>query len=385
MRTLYFNCSAGISGDMTAGALLNFVNEKKFRSELSKLNLGGYKLKIRKVRKKGIRALKFGVIAKRETEGRNLREILGIIDGSPIKKGAKELARKIFLNLAKAEAKAHKTGINELHFHEVGAIDSIVDIVGAAILLNMLKPDKIYCGRISVGRGKIRSAHGIMKQPAPAVKELLKNVPMEVLNVKEELVTPTGAAIITTIADEFEDDFEPEGKKGYGAGTWELPFPNVLEVTMGNEKGAKNEKALVLETNIDDMNPQFYEYAIGKLIERGAKDAFIQPVIMKKSRIGTLLTVICDKRTKERMIETIFDETTTFGIRISEVSRVVLERKMGKVKTRFGKISVKIGSWKGKVKTISSEYEECKKAAIGKKVPLRRVYGEAENAARKPL
>ena len=379
MRTLYFKCNSGISGDMTVSALLDLLGNKTFLvQELKKLKIENYKLKIKKINKKGVPALNFSVEAKDQGKERNLKDVYQIIDQSFLAKAVKELSKRIFLNLAQAESKVHQTSVREVHFHEVGAIDSIIDIVSAAILINKLNPEKIYASRLSVGRGKIRFSHGITSLPVPAVKELLKNTPITVLNINKELVTPTGAAIIKTVVNEFTDNIDIKvEKKGYGAGERNLKIPNVLEVILG-EVEKKDEKLVILETNIDDMNPEFYQYIIEKLIKDGGRDAYVQPIIMKKNRIGVLLTVICNEKFKDKLIETIFDETTTFGIRINKVSKVKLDRQIKEIKTKYGLINVKVGRYKGKIKTISPEYEDCKKVATEKNIPIKRVYGEAK-------
>lgn len=379
MRVLYFNCKSGISGDMAVGALLDLGIDKDILiKELNKLNIGNYKIEIKTIKKKGVKAIRFIVKTRDQQKERNIKDIYRIINSSFLDKKVKALSKKIFSNLAKAEAKIHKTSVGEVHFHEVGAIDSIIDIVSSAILLNKLNPQKIYSSRLSVGRGKIKFCHGITTLPVPAVKELLKDTPTTVLDINKELVTPTGAAIVKTVADEFMDNINIKTeKRGYGAGKRNLKIPNVLEVTLGEIKMEK-EKLIILETNIDDMNPEFYSYVIEKLIKEGAKEAFIQPIIMKKNRIGTLLTTICDEKSKDRLIETIFDETTTFGIRINKIGRVKLKREFREIKTQYGPVRVKIGKYKGKIRTISPEYEDCKKAAKEKNIPIKRVYGEAK-------
>ncbi|RLC35274.1 MAG: nickel pincer cofactor biosynthesis protein LarC [Candidatus Nealsonbacteria bacterium] len=384
MKTLYFNCQSGISGDMIVGALLDLGISKDYLiKELSKLKIGSYKIEFKKVKKEGVIATRFIVKADNQREERNIKNIYGIIDKSSLGKEVKGLSREIFFNLAKAEAKVHKTAVNKIHFHEVGAVDSIIDIVSSAILINRIKPKKIYASRLSVGRGKIKFSHGITNLPVPAVRELIKEVPFEILSINKELVTPTGAAIIKTITNEFVDDIDIKvRKRGYGAGKRDLKIPNVLEIILGETKMDKptvrtQEKLTILETNIDDMNPEFYSYVIEKLIKKGAREAFIQPIVMKKGRLGTLFTVICDEKIKDKLIETIFDETTTFGIRINKVSRVCLDREFKKVKTKYGLINVKIGKYKGKVRTVSPEYEDCKKMAHKKDIPIKKVYDEA--------
>lgn len=375
MRILYFNCKAGISGDMVVGSLLGFSDKEFLIKELNKLKLDKYKINIKRVNKKGKKAIKFDVIAEKEKKHRNLKDIYEIINKSGLNKDIKSLSKKIFLNLAIAEAKAHKTTINRIHFHEVGAIDSIIDIVAASILINKLGI-KVYSSRISVGKGTTRCQHGVMKLPVPAVKELLKDIHVKILNIDKELTTPTGAAIIKTIAVEFIDNPHIKvHKKSYGAGTRDLEIPNVLEAIIGDVK-MENNKLVVLETNIDDMNPEFYEYIIERLIREGSNEAFIQPVIMKKNRIGTLLTVICAEAIKDRMVSIIFNETTTFGIRVNNVSRIELKREIKKVKTKYGVVNIKVGTYKGKIMSKTPGYEDCRKIAKNKCIPIRKVYDE---------
>jgi pyridinium-3,5-bisthiocarboxylic acid mononucleotide nickel chelatase len=378
MKTLCFNCASGISGDMVVGALLDLGLKKEFLiDELKKLKLKNYKLEIRKVIKKGVKATKFDVITEEEKKHRNLQDINLLIGCSGLSNEVKSLSKKIFYTLAKAEAKVHKTTINEVHFHEVGAIDSIIDIVAASILVDKLGVDQIFVSQISVGIGTTKCSHGIMKLPVPAVKELLKNFPLTVLKINKELTTPTGAAIVKTLSNDFIDKPDVEVyKKGYGAGTRDLDIANVLEVVMYDMNLSKDERVL-LETNIDDMNPEFYEYIIEKLIKEGAIDAFVRPVIMKKKRPGVLLTVLCKPDVKDKMIGVIFDETTTFGIRINNVSRIKLDREIKKVDTKYGLIEVKIGRYNGIVKTISPEYESCKKIAKENSISLKKIYDMA--------
>ncbi|MBI2626135.1 MAG: nickel pincer cofactor biosynthesis protein LarC [Candidatus Nealsonbacteria bacterium] len=367
MRILYLNCRSGASGDMIAAALLDlWADKSRFFNELDKLGLKNYRVEIKKIDKKGVRALRFIVHTQKEDKERGIGDIYRIIGRSSLSKEVKQLSKKIFFNLAKAEAKAHKTSIGKVHFHEVGAVDSIIDIIAAAILVNKLKPQKIYA---SVSAGTLIF---------PAAKELLKEIPLTVIKINKELVTPTGAAILKTIVDEFADDINIKVvKKGHGSGKINLKIPNVLEVIMGETK-MEEDKSIILETNIDDMNPQFYAFVIDRLIKAGAREAFIQPIVMKKNRLGTLLTAICDEKIKDKLIEIIFNETTTFGVRVNKISRICLDREFKKIETKYGLINVKIGKYKGKVRTISPEYEDCKGIAIKRKLPVKTVYNEAK-------
>lgn len=377
MTTLYFDCESGISGDMFTGALLDLTGDFDYLgNELNKLNLTNFKINVRKVNKQGIEAVKFDVSFEPEKKHRHLKHINEIIEDSGITDGAKKLAKDIFLELGKAEAKAHETSIERVHFHEVGVIDSIIDIVSAAILLDKLKPENIYCGTISVGHGKIEIEHGTVDLPAPATREILKNVPLKIRNIPKELTTPTGAAIIKTVCNGFIDsiDFEPE-KTGYGAGTRDLEIPNVLTVHLFETDLIFSSKVL-LETNIDDMNPEIYPYVIEKLIKSGAMEAFVQPCFMKKNRIGTILNVLCDKELTEKLTEIIFRETSTLGIRINRINKVELQRETRQIETEFGTVSVKTSLFKGKPVKAKPEYEECKRIAEQEGIPLIDVYRE---------
>lgn len=358
---------------MIAASLIDLGIDKDWLiKELAKLRLKNYQLEIKKINKKGIKAVRFIVRTQKEKKERGLKDIYKIIDQSSLDSAVKRLGKKIFLNLAKAEAKAHKSVISKVHFHEVGAADSIIDIVASSILINALKPQKIYA---SVTAGALIF---------PAAKELLKGIPITIARIDEELVTPTGAAILKTIVDDFlinKIDIKIN-KKGYGAGAKNFTVPNVLESVLGETK-MKKDKLIILETNIDDMNPQFYAYVIERLIKKGAREAFIQPIVMKKSRLGTLLTAICDEKIKDKLIEIIFDETTTFGIRANKISRVCLDREFKKIKTKYGPINIKIGKYKGKIRTISPEYDDCEEAAAKKNIPVKEVYDEVKKLFKK--
>ena len=380
MTELYLYCSAGISGDMFAGALLDLsVPSAYLLTELKELNLRNFRINIHRVKKKGITATKFDVITKPEHHHRHLSDINKIIDESALSKSVKALSKKIFLNLGKAEAEVHKVPLNQVHFHEVGAIDSIVDIVAAAILLDKINPSKVYCSNIAEGHGKITFSHGITDLPVPAVRILLKDAPLTIRDVNKEMITPTGAAIVKTIVDEFIDESHfTAQKKGFGAGTRDMDFPNVLEARLGK---AEMPKLLLLETNIDDMNPELCPYIIDQLIKQGAREAFVKPIIMKKARPGMLLSVICEPGKKDRLIEIIFRETTTFGIRVNNLHRVILDREFQKVKTPLGMVTIKIGRFKNKVMAVKLEYEECRKIAEQKKMPLKEVYHKLQRYA----
>lgn len=380
-KVLYFDCFAGISGDMTVGALIDLgADEKELMRQLDSLHLHGYRIEIKKALKNGISGTDFNVIVEEEHShhahhhhSRNLSDISDIINSSPLDSSVKELSLKIFHEIAVAESKIHAKSIDEIHFHEVGAVDSIVDIVASAICLNMIKPDKIISSPLNLGEGTVECAHGVFPVPAPATAEILKGIPVYSSGIKKEMTTPTGAAIIKCIAQEFSSF--PAMKidsTGYGLGKRNLEVPNVLRVVVGEMD--YSEKKVMIETNIDDMSGEIYSYLMNKLFESGALDFFITPVIMKKSRPAHVLSVLCESGKVDALEEIIFTETTTFGTRRYEVERSELERTISKVKTSYGEISVKKGYLNGKYLKFSPEYDECAEAAKKHGVPVREVY-----------
>jgi len=295
----------------------------------------------------------------------------------------KELSKAIFTRLATAEAKIHGKDVQKIHFHELGGLDTIIDVVGAVAGMKYLGVEKVYSSPLPVGRGFVKCAHGILPVPAPATLELLKEVPVYGSDIEAELVTPTGAAIISSLVENFGE--MPPMKIdniGYGAGQRDLPIPNLLRVSIGVIKNAYQEDVVsLIQTNIDDMNPEFYEHIVDRLFHEGALDVFLTPIQMKRTRPATMLSVIAGQEKMEKMLEIIFDETTTLGIRISKIKRRKLNRENRKVSTKYGKIEVKIGKHDGVVKNISPSYEECRKIATHLKIPLKKVYQEAKQAA----
>jgi hypothetical protein len=312
---------------------------------------------------------------------RRLHDILEMIRGAKLSEPVKQTAERIFLRLAEAEAKVHGSSPEEVQFHEVGAVDAIVDIVGAAICLEMLGWPKVVASPMPTFHGYAKGSHGIFPLPAPATAEILRGVPWRKLDIEGELVTPTGAAIIREIAEGFGPlpAMTVEGI-GYGAGKSDFGIPNALRVMIGEEAttpGDSAECVTVIETNIDDLNPQFYEIAIERLFAAGALDVFLTPIQMKKNRPGTLLSVICDPDLAEAIAAVILAETSTFGVRISQWERLCLDRRWEEVVTKFGVIRIKIGERDGKEITASPEYEDCKRAAIEHGTPVRRVHETA--------
>jgi uncharacterized protein (TIGR00299 family) protein len=391
MKIAYFDCFSGASGDMILGALLGAGFElKKLSEELNKLGLNGYELGSKTVLRSDISGIKFDVSIKDDKihdehhTRRTLKDITRIISESSLSKGVKKDSIKIFENLARAEAKVHNTLPEEVHFHEVGAIDSIVDIVGTVIALNDLKIENVYFSPIRTGTGFVKCHHGQFPIPAPATIELLKGFHVIGTNIQSELTTPTGAAILTSLGANVE--MCPEIKLleiGYGAGSNEIPqIPNLLRVMIGETKTvSEQDEVWMVETNIDDMPGEHFGYLLEKILEAGALDGYITPVQMKKSRPGTLISIIVDEVHLSKVERIMFEQSTTFGIRKYKASRKKLNRKLIDVETKYGMVKVKIGTLNGYVKNISPEHEDCKKIADERGLPLKLIYNTAMNAA----
>jgi len=384
MRAAYFDCFSGISGDMVLAALVDLGwPVKELERELDKLDLFDYQIEAEKVAKKGITSTQINISIKEDKKERKLKDILSILDKSKLEEKIKEQSRAIFIRLANVEAKIHGKSPEEIHFHELGGLDTIIDVVGAVAGMKYLGIDKVYSSSLSLGKGFVKCSHGTIPVPAPATLELLKGIPVCGSNIEAELVTPTGAAIISTVAENFGQ--MPPMKIdniGYGAGQRDLPIPNLLRVSLGMLKNAYEEDVVsLIQTNIDDMNPEFYEHIADRLFHQGALDVFLTPIQMKRTRPATMLSVITDEEKTEKMLELIFDETTTLGVRISKIKRRKLNREGRKVATKYGKVEVKIGKLDGMVKNISPSYEECRKIATRLNIPLKKVYQEAKQAA----
>lgn len=384
MKAAYFDCFSGISGDMIMGALIDLGLDIKFlKKELEKLNLKGYEIEAKKVVKNGITSTKFEIIVLHNHghhDEKNLKEINSIIDKSKLENEAKNTIKKIFLKIGAAESKIHSKPIDKIHFHEIGAIDTIIDVAGAVIGFKKLGIEKIHCSKLNVGTGFVKFSHGKWPVPAPATAEILKNAPIYHNNVEAELVTPTGAAIITTFADKFGEMPAMEVEKiGYGAGTRELEQPNVLRVFLGEIGNDSDEIINIIETNIDNMNPEIYPYVVDKLMENGALDAYLASIIMKKGRPAIKLTVLADIKYTDKLCSMIFDETTTLGVRIYPAQRKKLDREIKTVKTKYGNVRIKISKLNSKIQNIMPEYEDCVKIAKKYKIPLKKVYEEVKN------
>ena len=383
MKTLYFDCFAGASGDMILGALVAAgVDPSTLREQLSLLNVDGFSLEFETVDRSGLSATYAKVEARDEHEHRHLSDIKKIIEESGVSEPAKKLAIQIFTRLAEAEARVHNEPVEHVHFHEVGALDAIVDIAGAAICFDLLKIDRFVCSPLHVGSGMIQMAHGRFPVPPPAVAELLKGVPFYSSDIQGELLTPTGAAIITTVCREFGPIPRMTAQAtGYGAGTREYKdFPNVLRVLLGEVNGATDERLFMIETNIDDLSPQVLGHVMDRAFELGALDCYFTPVQMKKNRPGVLLSLLCTGEEKEKLMNLLFTETTTLGVRTYEVERRALRRSVVRVETQYGPIDVKVAHLNGSVVNEMPEFEQVRAAAIKAGVPLKVVEDAARDA-----
>ncbi|HXM66535.1 MAG TPA: nickel pincer cofactor biosynthesis protein LarC [Candidatus Acidoferrum sp.] len=441
MRIAYLECFSGMSGDMFLGALVDAgVAPQTLETTVAALNVGA-RLEISRVVRSGITAAKVDVwvdgekdlpreeyweqrrrqhghehahdsqhehehshshageisraaapaLHEREHEhshGRGLTEIRQIISAAAISENAKKTAISIFEALGRAEANIHNTSIESVHFHEVGAVDAMVDIVCAAVGAEALGVDEIVCSPLNVGGGMVKCAHGTFPVPAPATMELLANAPVYSSGIQAELVTPTGAAIIQTLASRFGTFPEMKiDRSGYGAGSRDFPgHPNVLRLTIGESvsdalaANTASDMITVLEANIDDLNPQVFGYVMDRLFDEGALDAFGVPVQMKKNRPGTLLTVLCKPDDASKLTRLIFVETTTLGVRRREESRRTLARRWENVETQWGAVRIKIASMNGTVTNYAPEYEDCRRIATEHHVPLKTVMQEAARA-----
>lgn len=431
MKVLYFDCFSGISGDMTLGALMDLgVDEQLFRRELAKLNLEEYRLVIGKGIKNGITGKDVQVILNHDEEdhqghghhddnpgqghhhhnhehehdsdhehpihnsehnhnhqARNLRDIEGLIDESDLSQGVKDFSKQVFREIAAAEAKVHDKDIAEVHFHEVGAVDSIVDIVGIAICLDLLGIDRVYASKLYDGHGFINCQHGSIPVPVPAVMEMLSGsgIPLIQTDINTELVTPTGMGIIKCLSSGFGTVPQMSVERvGYGMGKRETGGINALRLVLGrmdDETGKDTlDEIVTLETNIDDMNGEAMGYTMERLFENGALDVFYTPIFMKKNRPAVMLTVLAEIQDEEKLAAMILRETTTLGIRRSSCKRYIMNREIIKVSTKFGDVRVKMASQGGFVK-YAPEYEDCRN--IARKTG--RSFIEVYNAALRPV
>lgn len=386
MKIAYFDCFAGASGDMILGALMDAGLEiERLRAELAKLRLSDYAIDVTKVTKRGIGGSQALVQIghHHHHHHRHLYDIERILEQSDLDDALKMRSRAVFTRLAQAEAQVHRTSIEKIHFHEVGAMDAIIDVVGSVVGMAALEIERIYCSALHVGTGTVTCAHGVLPVPAPATAELIKGKPAYSTGVQGELLTPTGAAILTTLASDFGPmPAMTVDRVGYGAGTSEPDIPNLLRVIIGESAeesiGYQLERVAVIETNIDDMNPQIYDYLFEKFLGMGALDLFLVPMQMKKNRPGTLVTAICPLDRVAEFSDFLMKETTSIGLRWRIENRIKAERTIQEVRTKYGPVKVKVAHVNGNVINISPEYDDCKRLASTSRVPLKDVMLEAK-------
>ena len=393
MKIAYLECHSGISGDMLLGAAVDAgLPVETLESGLRRLPVEGWKLTAKKVRRGALSATKLDFKVKESHHHRTWKTVRKLLEESSLAPRVRETALKIFTRLAEAEASVHGVPADEVHFHEVGALDSILDIAGAAIALDALGIEKLVCSPLTVGSGTVETAHGTLPVPAPATAALLVEAPVRAGSVEAELVTPTGAAIVAACADEF-GALPPMtlAAVGCGAGTREFKQqPNVLRLFVGETAGeaagaptAGDDTVTVIEANLDDMSPQLAGHLMEEALAAGALDVFYTPVQMKKNRPGVLLTVLCEPAELDPLCRMIFEQATTIGLRTYTAQRRTLKREHVTVDTPHGRVRMKLARMNGRVLNAAPEYEDCRKLAREKSVPLKQVMADAEFAYRK--
>ncbi|PTN08463.1 nickel pincer cofactor biosynthesis protein LarC [Mangrovibacterium marinum] len=371
MKILYYDCFAGISGDMNLGALIDLgVDAEYLKEELSKLNIEGFHLEVKQDQRRGITGTKADVIIENpdNEKHRHLRHVEEIVNGSTLSDTVKSNALKIFRLIAEAEAKVHHIDIQKVHFHEVGALDSIADIVGAAICLDALKVDKVMASPIQLGGGTVKCAHGVMPVPAPATALIVEGLPVKTGLVNHEATTPTGAAILAAMVDEFTTQLDlPIVKTAYGIGNRDAEVANVLRVYLlegqVSDSDVETVEAVLLESNIDDMNPEHYDFMLNELFEEGASDAWLTPIIMKKGRPSVTLSVLCKPELVEAMKQIIFIQSTSLGIRENRILKHLLYREEIAVEIPLGTVRVKQSFYQGRLLKSKPENDDCKRLA----------------------
>jgi len=385
MRIAYFDCFSGASGDMILGSMIDAgLSPRRLREELKKVRLPTVHLNIKRVLKRGISATQVVVEGRNEKKShRNLEELLQIIERSHLDSEVKKKSKEVFERIASVEAKIHRKPMEGIHFHEIGGLDSVVDIVGAVWGLRQMGIDKLYISKVNVGAGFVKCEHGILPIPAPATLSLMTGKPIYSSGVERELLTPTGAALLTSLGSEFGKMPPMKVERiGYGAGKADLPHPNLLRLIIGTPAVTSGQEMVtVVETNIDDMNPQFYDYLMERLLGMEVQEVFLTPILMKKNRPATLLTVICPYEKLSSVIEFLLNETTTLGLRWREEERSCADREILVLDTRYGKVRFKLAKWKGRVVNLSPEYEDCKRLALKKGISLKEVFEEAKKVA----
>lgn len=387
MKTMYFDCFSGAAGDMIVGALIDAgADFAKVRDGLMSLGVEGYDVAIEKVKKKGVMATKFHVnVAEHGHPHRHLKHIVEIIEKGDLPQSVRDASLETFRRIAEAEATVHGSTMEKVHFHEVGAVDSIVDIVGAHLALDQIKPERIESSPLHIGSGTVKCAHGVMPVPAPATALLLKGLPTYGGTIEGELVTPTGAALIAQLAQKFG----PQPAMaidivGSGSGTRDLPDrPNVLRVLLGQAAGMSSatETVTIVEANIDDMNPELLPPLVKSLLDAGARDAFLTPILGKKGRPAYLVTAMADDATAEKVADALFRGSSTLGMRIHREERICLDREFKTVQTPWGAVRVKVGLRDGAVANVAPEFDECARVAEAAQVAVRDVYDAARAAA----
>ena len=388
MKVAYFDCFSGISGNMILGALVDAgLDVERLRAELARLPVSDYTLSAEKVQRRGLRGTYVEVTISEVGVERHLHHIEEIIAGSDLPDEVKQLSLAIFQRLAKAEAHVHGMPMDHVHFHEVGAVDAIVDVVGAAVGLWLMGIEHVYASPVHVGRGTVTCAHGTLPVPAPATQELLRGVPIYGRDVEAELVTPTGAAILTTLVDEFGAAPPMQvAQVGYGAGSRDLPLPNLLRVSIGDTvttvEGYEEDVVTVVETNIDDMNPEFYDHVMARLFDAGALDVFLTPIQMKGGRPAAQLTALVTEECMADTLDVLFAETTTIGVRTCPMHRWKLGRERLVVDTRFGPVGVKVARRGDAILNVAPEYQECRRVATQQGLHLKEVFQVALQSAR---
>ncbi len=391
MTIAYFDPFSGASGDMILGALVDAgLSIEALEREFRKLAISGYVLQAERTQQHGITGTRVTVTATEEQPARTWRDIRTLIQQSELPDAVQQRALAVFDRLANAEAAVHGSSPDEVHFHEVGAVDAIVDICGACIGLSLLGVERAYCGPLRLGAGFVRSAHGLLPVPAPATAWLLTLAQAPTVgpvpgyeHVEAELLTPTGAAILTTLAQFNRPPFAPI-RTGYGFGARELPWPNALRLWLGEpvaDGETDNQAELVLETNIDDMSPQAYELLVERLFQGGALDVWLTPVIMKKGRPGTVVSVLCPASRQTDLTGILILNSTTLGVRSIAVERIKADRLIESVVTRWGEVRIKLRGWHGRIIDVMPEYDDCARIARETGVPLREVQDEARRIA----
>jgi pyridinium-3,5-bisthiocarboxylic acid mononucleotide nickel chelatase len=390
MKLAYFDGHSGISGDMILGALVDAgVKLQTLRSGLASLGLKGYELKSRRVKRGLFGGTKVDVVlsSKAHTHSRSFTAIEKLLKNSKLPKSVIEDSVEIFLRIGKAEAKVHRTKIDKVHFHEIGAVDSIVDIVGGVIGMKELDVEQVLASPLNTGEGTVECEHGILPVPAPATLELLKGIPCYSSGIPYELTTPTGAAMIGFWADAFQSlPLMKIQKSGYGAGDHIIKeHANLLRIIVGDAESKGEGKIVVVETNIDDMNPEFYDHIMDSLFSAGALDVYLTAIQMKKNRPAVKISVLAPPAKREALSHILLTETSTFGIRFTEMDRIILDRQSMEVQTPYGKVAVKVGSLDGQIMHFSPEYDSCKQIARKQKVPVKTVYDSVMQLAKMKL